>query len=147
MKVGARLRVINRNAVAGFEMLDQILAAHRLARFGAAEFHDPSSDGRASEIVIEADDAESFRPGNVERIRHQADGGSVDIAELILEIVQNRQRRAGRRALAVDYFLREFHIERRFGGHGDPPKGASDDAPRRTRRQIERSEGTIEISY
>ena len=98
-------------------MGDEVLAAHRLAGFRPAHLQHPPVDGAAPEVMVEADHAERLGPGDVERVRQQRDGVVVDIAELMLEIVQDRQRRSGRRSSAGDQFTREFNVESRPCGH------------------------------
>ena len=57
-------------------------------------FSTAPSSGRAAEIVIETDDADRLRLRDVERGGDQRDRGVVDVAEALLQIVQDRQHRA-----------------------------------------------------
>ena len=51
--------------------------------------------GGVPEIVIETDDAVHFGVGDIERVGDQRDGGLIDVSELFLQCMQNRQQRAG----------------------------------------------------
>src|SRR5208282_42485 len=110
--------------MAGLEMGDEGLATHCLTGFRAAELQHPAVERSPAEVVIKTDDAKRLRARYVERVGHQRDGRIVDIAELMLEVVQDRQRRARQRSLTINDFLRQSWVERRSGGHRNPPEVA-----------------------
>ena len=98
-------------------MRDEFLAAHGLTGFGAAKLQHPAIDRRAAEIVIEADHAKGFGARDVQRIGDQRDGAIVDVAELLLQIVQNWQRRPAHVALTIDQRSRQIQIKGRSARH------------------------------
>src|SRR6185437_16895709 len=85
---------IGDEAVAMFEVGDEILAAGRLTGFGATDLQHRPVYRSTAEILIETDDADGVRPGDVERRGDQRDRRCVDIAEALHEIVQDRQHGA-----------------------------------------------------
>src|ERR1700691_2197395 len=92
-------------------MGNEVFASHGLTGFGAAKFQDPAVNRRTAEIVVETDDAEGFSSRDVERIGDQRDGGVVDIAELLQQIVEDRQRGARQRPLAIDQRSGQINIK------------------------------------
>src|SRR5208337_4553773 len=118
----AVLRRIDRKAVTSLKMGDEVFAPHRLTGFRPAKLQYPPLDRGTTEVVIEAHHPERLSLRDVERLGHQRDGLLVDIAELMLEIVQDRQRRPWRRSPAFYQCSRQPCLEGRFRGHGDPPK-------------------------
>ena len=72
----------------------QRIAAGRLAGLGAAEFEHVPAGRLAAEVVIKGDDAVHLGAGDVQRLGDQRLGSLVDVAELVLQSVQNRQQRA-----------------------------------------------------
>ena len=70
------------------------IAAGRLAGFGAAQLEHMAAGRRAAEVVIEGDDAVHFGARDVQRLGDQRLGRFIDVAELLLQGVQDRQQRA-----------------------------------------------------
>ena len=99
--------VVDLDPVTEFKVRDEVLAAHGLTGFGATKLQHPAVDRRAVEIMIKADHAKRFGSRDVQRVGDQRDRGVVDVAELLLQIVQDWQRGAGRVALTVDQRLRQ----------------------------------------
>ncbi len=112
--------MVDLEAVGLAEMRDQALAAERLAGFGPAELERRPFDRRAAEIVVEADDAEDFRLGEVERLGDRGNRRVVDIAESFLQSVQDGQGGAGFRAHLRDHSARLGVVPRRFARHLAP---------------------------
>ncbi len=79
-----------------------LLAAHGLAGFGAAHLQNMASGRGAAKIVIEADDAVHFGVRKIERAGDQRNRGLIDVAELFLQCVQNRQQGAGQALQFLD---------------------------------------------
>ena len=77
-------------------MLDHPVAAHGLAGFRAAHLEDVAAGGCMPEIVVKTDDPVHFGLRNIQRVGDQGDGSLVDIAEFLLQCMQNRQKRAGK---------------------------------------------------
>ena len=128
-------------------MGNEVFASHGLTGFGAAKLQHPAVNRRTAEIVVETDDAEGFGSRDVERVGDQRDGGVVDIAELLQQIVQDRQRRARQRPLAIDQRSGQINIKSRSARQLIPP--GSDEFMRsgEGQVQIERLEGAIGNSY
>jgi hypothetical protein len=66
---------------------------------------------------METDDPERFGPGDVEHARDERDGRVIDVPELMLEIVEDRNRRTRRRALSLDQGAGNLEVEHPRGGH------------------------------
>ena len=113
--------VVDLDPVTEFKMRNEVFAPHGLTGFGAAKLKRPAIDRRAVKIVIKADHAERFGARDIQRVGDQRDRGVVDIAKLLLQIVQDRQRSAWRVALSVDERLRQRQIKGRSAGHNYPP--------------------------
>jgi hypothetical protein len=107
--------------VLGGKMGNEVFASHGLTGFGAAELQDSPVDRRTAEIMVEADDAERLGSRDVERVGDQRDDGVVNIPELLLQFVENRERRPWRRTLAIDQGSRQINIEGRSAGQDIPP--------------------------
>ena len=103
------------------KMRHKVLAAHRLARFGAAKLQDRPIDRRAAKIVVEGDDAMNLGPRQIERLRNEADGGVVDIAKVSLQGVQNRQHRAVERPMVFNDPARIIGVPGRTARHRFAP--------------------------
>ena len=78
-----------------FHVLDQLLAAHGLARFGAANPQHMASGRRAPKIVIEADHPMDFGLGKIQLRSNDGYGAGIDVSELSLQRVEHGQQRAG----------------------------------------------------
>ena len=65
-------------------------------------FSTATVDRFPAKIVVEADDAERLRFGDVERLRDQRNRRGVDVAEALLQFVQDRQHRAALGAPRLD---------------------------------------------
>ncbi len=113
----ARVGVVDLDAVRVAEVRDQVLAAERLTGFRAAELERRPVDRRASEIVVEAHHAQDFGLGEIERLRDRGYRGVVDIAEALLQGVQDRQNGAGLSALRRDHGARLGLVPRRPALH------------------------------
>ena len=81
MKIDAEMRT----HVAG-----QCLTADRLAGFGLAETNHVPPAWLSAEIVIEADDPMHVGAGQVERMRNRCNGLAGNVAQTILNGVQDR---------------------------------------------------------
>jgi hypothetical protein len=68
--------------------------AGRLACFRPAELEYVPARRRVAEVVIEGDDAMELGPRAVERSGDERLGGLVDVAEFVLQGLQNGQQRA-----------------------------------------------------
>ena len=75
-------------------MRGQRIAAGRLAGLGPAQFEHVPAGRLAAEVMIKGDDAVHFGPGDIQRLGDQRLGGRIDVAELLLQRVQDRQQRA-----------------------------------------------------
>src|SRR5271167_2428482 len=102
-------------------MGNEVFASHGLTGFGAAQLQHPAVERRTAEIVVEADDAERFGFRYVERLGDQRDSGVVYIAELLQQIVEDWQRRAGQRPLAIDQRSSQINIKSRSARQHIPP--------------------------
>ena len=71
-----------------------VVAAHRLAGFGAAEFDDAAPGGLVAKVVVETDHAVDFGAGEIERVGDDGDRVARNETELGLQRVQDRQERA-----------------------------------------------------
>src|ERR1700722_15758990 len=131
--------VVELKPVAKFKMRNKIFAPHRLTGFSATKLQHPAVNRRAVEIVIKADHAKRFGSRDIQRVGNQRDRGVVDVAELLLQIVQDRQRGAWRVALTINERLRQTQIKGRSAGHNILP-GSRKDALRGVWVQIERLE-------
>ena len=69
------------------------VAAGRLAGLGAAQLEHMPPGRSAAEVVVEGDHAVHLGAGEVQGLGDQRLGGFVDIAELLLQGVQDRQQR------------------------------------------------------
>ena len=98
-------------------MRDKRVAASRLAGFGAAQLEDVPAGRRAAEIVIEADDAVDLGAGDIESLGDQRLGGFVDIAEFLLQSVQDRQQRTFAVEAAPNPLQRHFFVPRHLKGN------------------------------
>ena len=76
-------------------MPDHGLATHGLAGFGAANFQTVTAGGLAAKIVVEAQHAVDFGVGEVQGAGDERDGGFIDVAELVLQGVEDRQQATG----------------------------------------------------
>ena len=85
---------IDRDALLVFEVVDEVFAAHGLAGLGAAEFDHALASGSLAEVVVKGDCAVNFGLGHIERVRDHRHGALVDIAERVLQRMEDRQRRA-----------------------------------------------------
>ena len=72
------------------------IAAGRLAGLGAAQLEHMAAGGRAAEVMIKGDDPVHLGAGEIQRLGNQRLGRFVDVAERLLQGVQNRQQRASR---------------------------------------------------
>ena len=88
-----RRGVADRDAQPCLGMRGQRIAAGRLAGLGAAELEHVPAGRRAPEVMVEGDDAVHLGAGDVQRLGDHRLGGFVDIAELLLQSVQDRQQR------------------------------------------------------
>ena len=84
----------NCNAEPRFARAPQARRRRGLAGFGAAELQHVAARGLAAEVVIEGDDAVHLGARDVQRLRDHRLSGFVDVAERLLQGVQNRQQRA-----------------------------------------------------
>ena len=87
-------RLAQMNTERAFQPADQILATHALTGFRAANLDDMPSGGFAAKIVIEADHAMHFSAREIENLRNQPNGRVADIAEMLIQGVQDRQQRS-----------------------------------------------------
>lgn len=76
-------------------MLDQGVASHGLARFRAADAQQMASRKRPAKVVIETDHAVHLGAGKIESVGDQRNRGVIQVAELVLQSVQDRQEGAG----------------------------------------------------
>ena len=74
-------------------MCGQSIAACRLAGFGTAELEHVRPGRRAAEVMVKGDDAVDLGAGNVQLLGDHRLGGLVDVAELLLQSVEDRQQR------------------------------------------------------
>ena len=109
--------VVDLDPVTEFKVRDEVLAPHGLTGFGATKLQHPAIKRRAVEIMIKADHAKRFGARDVQRICDEGDYAIIDVAELLLQIVQDWQRGAWRVALTVDERLRQREIKGRSAGH------------------------------
>jgi hypothetical protein len=91
-----RDRTVGRRAVeiglqASFHMLLQRLPVHGLAGLRTAHLHHPAPGRSAAEVGVEGDDAMHFRPGQVQRLGNDGNGGGWDESEIVLHRMQQRQ--------------------------------------------------------
>jgi hypothetical protein len=70
------------------------IAAHRLAGFGLAQFQHMPTRRLLAIVMIEGDDAVDFRAGDVQTRRDRRQGLLRHMAELFLNLVQDRQQRS-----------------------------------------------------
>ena len=75
-------------------MRGERIAAGRLAGFGAAQLEHMAAGRLAAEVMIEGDDPMHLGAGDIQGLGNQRFGRFVDVAELLLQGVQNRQQRA-----------------------------------------------------
>ncbi len=104
-RTGAKAEAINRldgqfaigrrampiDAELGEKVLGQRLASHALAGFAAAKLQDMAAGGLAAEIMVECNNAVHFGAAEVQRFGDERRGGLVDMAELMLQGMKNRQ--------------------------------------------------------
>ena len=95
-------RVAERDAEPRLGARGERVAAGRLAGFGAAQLEHVAAGRLAAEIVVEGDDAMHFGARDIQRFGDQRLGGFVDVAELLLQGVQDRQQRAFKAAVLGD---------------------------------------------
>jgi hypothetical protein len=86
------------------------IPARRLARFRAAQLDDVPPRRGATEVMVEGDDAVDFRPRAVKRLGNEPLRRLVDVAELLLQRVQDRQQRAVEMQLFPDALLRHLGV-------------------------------------
>src|SRR5271163_5010376 len=110
-------RPIDLEAVGASEVGDKILAAERLTGFGAAEFENRAVGRLGSKIMIEADNADRLGLGDVERLGDEGDRGAVDVAETLLQIMQDRQHGSGFAAPSIDQRARLLITPGRLAQH------------------------------
>ena len=117
--VEARMVVVvaDLDPVTKFQVRDEVLAAHRLTGFGATKLQDPAVNRRAVKVVIKTDHAERFGFRDVKRISDEGNDAIIDVAKLLLQIVQDWQHGAWRVALPVDQRLRQIQIKGRSARH------------------------------
>ncbi len=102
-------------------MFGEAFGAARLAGFGPAQFDRPAHRRLALEIVIEGNGPEHFRARNIQGFGDQGDGAGVDIAELFLQRVKDRQHRAFQPGAFLDQFAGEILVPGDVSGHANPP--------------------------
>ena len=128
--------VVDLDPVTEVKVRNEVFASHGLTGFGAAKLQHPAVDRRAAEIVIEADHAERFGSRDVERVGDQRNGGVVDVAELLLQIVQDRQRRARLRRACDRSAFAPDQDQRPFGQTRYPPGSPEIMRPGRARFKL-----------
>ena len=106
-----------RDAEPGLRARGERVAARRLAGFGAAELEHVAAGRLAAEVMIEGDDAMDLGAREVERRRDQGHGGLGDIAELLLQRVQDRQHRAIAMPMLGDDLARMLAVPGRVVAH------------------------------
>jgi hypothetical protein len=88
------------------------IAAGGLACFRAAQLDDVPPRGGATEVMVKGDDAVDFGPRAVERFGNERFRRLVDVAELLLQGMQDRQQCAVEVQLFPDALLRHLGIPR-----------------------------------
>lgn len=104
------------HAEAIFDVLDQFVAAHGLAGFGAADVEDVAARRMMAKIVIEGDDAVHFGVRYVERVGDDGHRGLIDVSELFLQGVEDWEERAGEVLEFPDAGEREVGVPGWSGG-------------------------------
>ena len=89
-----RRGAIDLHTLFGFEMVNQILAAHGLTGFGAAEFDNALAGRGFPKVMIKGDGAVDFGLRHIQRVGDEGHSAAVHIAEIILQSVQDRKGRA-----------------------------------------------------
>jgi hypothetical protein len=77
---------------------------------------------RAVKVVIKADHAKRLSARDVQGVRNEGNDTIVDVAKLLLQIVQNWQRRARDVPLAIDQRPRQIQIKGRSARHDILPE-------------------------
>src|SRR5258708_7149089 len=98
--------------------MDGVFAAHGLARFRAAQLQQVTARRLIAEIVIKSDDAVDVGVRQVQSFRDQRDGSLIDVSELFLQRVQNRQKSAGKLLQIPDSRKRAVGVPDGDGVHG-----------------------------
>lgn len=91
--VGAGAVVVQRQLFA--QLRGQRLGAPALARLGAAKAQGVARRWRGAEIVVEADHPTHLGQAEVQGMGNFGDSGIGDVADVVLDGMQDRQQRAG----------------------------------------------------
>src|SRR5262249_25644464 len=95
-----------------------LISARRLAGLGAAELEYVTSGRRAADVVIEGGDPVPLGTRDIERMRDQRLGRRVDVTELLLERMQDRQQRTLTAGMLADQRVGALHIPGLVYRHG-----------------------------
>jgi hypothetical protein len=90
------------NAKQFLDAVGKNVAAHRLAGFGTTELEDMPACRMVAIVMIEGHHTMDFGAGKIERAGNQRQRILRHIAELLLDPVQDREKRAFHRFHAVD---------------------------------------------
>ena len=123
--------VAERDPGLGLGVGGERVATGRLARLGAAELQDVPGRRSPPEVVVEGDDAVHFRAREVQDLGDEPDCLAVDVAELVLQRVQDRQERTRHRSPGSDDAARRLDVPWRI-----PAQPLVSDPGRSSRREI-----------
>jgi hypothetical protein len=82
----------------------------RLTGFTATNLHDMLARCRAPKIGVKSHDPIDLRPAQIQPRRDDANGFVRDVAQLVLDVVQNRQRRSRPVGMPLDDCLNPSQI-------------------------------------